>query len=883
MRSFSLRTRTLLGILIMLAALVGILLLLADSIIERNIRAVEANTAQEHVQQIANAFDDDIASLDRTTNDYATWDETYAFAVKPNPEYVTNNTSDSTFTNNNLSYVAVVNTVGTLVYARAFDLASQKEVPPPSDLRQFAGANARLLQHTDPANKLAGLVVLSDGPMLLSARPILTSLGQGPATGTLIMGRRLDEHEVVRLAAVTRLPISVTRLDAPALSPLLQQAATMIAAGQIIVTTPIDNQHMLGVTRIADLRDETGMLLSVELPRDIYHLGQQANREYTLALLIAGVLFGIIVFWMLDHTVLARITRLSAQVAAVDASQPKAQITITGRDEISQLGGAINQMLSGLAQAQHQLAKKERRYRQLIELDPDAIIVHDGQHIRYTNPAGARLLGGNTPESCIGWQVDATINTLAPADNDVPVVAERVLTYPDGTTVDAELVVLSFHDHDTTAIQVIVRNITERKQVEQALRTAKEAADAANRAKSQFLAVMSHELRTPLTAIIGYAELLELTLTTSADREALHGLDCIRSAGTHLLAIINNILNISRIEAGHMSVQPAPVKVSSMLYMVTDTIHTLAERNGNHFEIEEIDAVGEMETDEVHLRQILINLLGNACKFTHEGNVTLTMRVLPSATGTDVDQIAFVVRDTGIGMRSDQMNLLFRDFVQVDSSTTRTYGGTGLGLALSQRLAHLLGGAITVSSVFGEGSTFTLTLPRTLGADTTAVLGDPVALLAQPSAAAEAPPLFDVTQETRIVLVINDEQHIRTLLLQALAQPGLHIEIAATGAAGLDLAVTLMPDLIILDVHLPDRDGWMVLQQLKDDPETCTIPVLLLTVSQGVEQGIVLGAAGVLHKPVDTNPLAPELAAVLCDNVQRSAWALMESQRHPVL
>ncbi len=877
MGSVSLRTRTLLAILTLLAVLFGILQIFADSIIERSFRAVEVTTAQEHVQQGANALADSIASLDRTAHDYAVWDDTYDYVSKPNPKYITDNTADSTFTSNNLSFMAFVNSVGELVFARAFDLATQQEVPPPSGLRHFTGANARLLQNTDPAGHLDGLLVLADGPMLLAARPILTSLGDGPPAGTLIMGRRLDAHEVARLAAITRLKISVTPLDDTVLSPILQQAATQISTEQPIVTAPLDSQ-LLGVTHIADLRGGSGVLLSVNLPRDIYHLGEQATREYTLALLIAGALFGVIVFWMLDRSVLARIIRLSNQVAAVDSSQPEAQIMVTGRDEISQLGSAINQMLSGLMQAQQQLAENERRYRQLIELIPDAIIIHDGRKIRYTNPAGAHLLGGSTPEACIGQQVDAAISAFVPSGDDTPVIAEQVLAHPDGTTIDAEFVVLSFRDRDTSAIQVIVRNISQRKQVEQALRTAKDAADNANRAKSQFLAVMSHELRTPLTAIIGYTELVDLTLATSGNSDALCYLDRIRSAGTHLLAIINNILSISRIEAGRMPVDRTSVNVSAMLHIVIDSIQVLAEPNGNHFTTQGIDEVGLMETDEVHLRQILINLLGNACKFTHAGMVTLTVHVRPGATESDTDQIAFAVQDTGIGMRPDQIDLLFRDFVQVDSSTTRKYGGTGLGLALSRRLAHLLGGDITVTSTMGVGSTFTLTLPRTLGAETTPISISPIVIPAQLPATTQAPSSLSIMQDTRIVLVIDDDLHMQTLLIQALAQPGLHVEIAATGATGLDLAAALLPHLIILDTRLPDLDGCTVLQHMKDDPETCSIPVLLLASSEDAKQrGIELGAAEVLHKPVVTDPLAPEIAAVLCDNVQRSAWALMES------
>ncbi len=861
-RPASLRIRTLFAILIMLVVLVGSLLLLTDSIIGRSFRAVEERTVQEHVQQAANALGDSIASLERTTNDYAVWDDTYAFVAKPDPKYVTDNTTDATFINNNLSYVAFVNTTGTLVYARAFDLATAQEVPPPAELNRFDGPNARLLQHTDSAKPLAGLIILADGPMLLAARPILTSLGAGPARGTLLMGRRLDVHEIARLSQIARLPLTVIRDDAPALTPDVQQAATALAAGQSLVSIPLDSQRISGGTHVADLRGGPGVLLQLDLPRDVVLLGQQATREYTLLLLITDILFGAIVFWMFERTVLARIITLSAQVALVEVSRPDTQVYITGHDEISHLGGAINRMLHGLAHAHQHLAESERRYRQILELSPDAVIVHDGQHIRYSNAVGTRLIDNGLSADVISQPVPTTIRALVPRDDGSPVLVERTLTQPDGTTIEAELVVLPFRDRDTAAIQVIVRNITERKHTEQALRAAKEAADAASRAKSQFLATMSHELRTPITAIIGHVDLLNHTLSPSTNSEVRPHLGGIRAASTHLLAIINAVLDLSKIEAGHMSVQCAPVLVSSLLAIVADTIQPLATHNGNRFELRGSTTLGAMETDEVHLRQILINLLSNACKFTHEGLVTLTVTAGAEHDEANAEDVVFAVSDTGIGIRPDHLGLLFRDFGQIDASTTRKYGGTGIGLALSQRLAGMLGGRITVTSALGVGSTFTLTLPRTHSG------GDPSALSHRAVAPTEAPATPGVVPtpdalKTQFVLVIDDDSHVCDMFSQALAHPGLYFETAANGAEGLELAMALLPDLIILNVLLPELESWTVLRHLQEHPETCAIPVLLLGTDQHAERGLVLGTAGSLHNPLDHDQLTHAITSVL--------------------
>lgn len=674
---------------------------------------VEERAVAERVGQVVNALDNNLRGLSRTARDYAQWDDTYAFASEGDPEYIEVNFSVTTYFNNNLTYIAIVRPDGELVYGGGFDPTDEALTPPPATLSSFAGTDARLLlQHDNAEGELAGLLMLAEGPLLIAAQPILTSLGEGPPAGTLLMGRALDTSEVARLAELTRLPFALHRLDGAALPAELQTVAAALTDEGPTVTQVLDERHILGAAQIADLAGGPGLLLTLDLPREVYQLGQQTVRDYTLVLLSIGLLFGVLVLWVIERTVLRRTIRLSRQVAMIEAGRPETLVTVAGRDEVGQLGEAINQMLARQAQTQRQLAENEQRYRQLIELSPDAMIVHDGRQIRYSNSAGTRLLGHGQPAALVGQPLDSVIAAIAPRDDGAPALLERVLTRPDGSLIEVELVALPFRDGAAPATQVIVRNITERKQVEQALRSAKEAADAANRAKSQFLATMSHELRTPLAAIIGYAELLEQAITIAPLEEVLHDIGRIRAAGAHLLAIINDVLDLSKIEAGHMQLRSAPLRLDLLLQVVIDTVQPLAERNGNRLELRGAEGSGTMLSDEMRLRQILINLLSNACKFTHDGTVTLEVTTLAAADGAEDERISFAVHDTGIGIAPAQLGLLFRDFVQVDSSSTRKYGGTGLGLALSQRLAHLLGGEIVVVSEPDAGSTFTLSLPR---------------------------------------------------------------------------------------------------------------------------------------------------------------------------
>jgi GAF domain-containing protein/CheY-like chemotaxis protein len=368
--------------------------------------------------------------------------------------------------------------------------------------------------------------------------------------------------------------------------------------------------------------------------------------------------------------------------------------------------------------------------------------------------------------------------------------------------------------------------------------------EMADRHKSEFLANMSHELRTPLNAIIGYSEMLQEDATELGAEQFTEDLGRINAAGKHLLELINAVLDLSKIEAGKMELYLETFDVGGLVRDIAAVIQPLAAKNANRLELRGPDEAGTMRADQTKVRQALFNLLSNACKFTDRGTVSL---VVSRETVEGREMVVFRVSDTGIGMTSEQLGRLFEAFSQADAATTRRYGGTGLGLALSRRLCRMMGGDVSVESESRRGSTFTIRLPAVV-----AEVAEP------PRAAATGPAPLD-SPGVPTVLVIDDEAAVRDLMQRFLTREGFRVVTAAAGEEGLRRARELRPDAITLDVMMPGMDGWAVLSALKADVAVADIPVIMLTIVDDKNLGYALGAADYLTKPIDRERLVTVL------------------------
>jgi PAS domain S-box-containing protein len=440
-----------------------------------------------------------------------------------------------------------------------------------------------------------------------------------------------------------------------------------------------------------------------------------------------------------------------------------------------------------------------------------------------------------TPEDAVAGRPQ---KLLAIAEREGHVEDEGWRVRKDGTRFWADVVLTAVRDETGRLIGYakITRDLTERKHAEElAARTLQ--LQLANKLKGELLANMSHELRTPLNSIIGYTQLVATDETLELNPLATANLQTVLRNARHLLALINEVLDLSKIDAGQVSLHLEPVDPHQTLQAALALARPLAEEKGLALTLHVEPGVELVVTDETKLRQILINLVGNAVKFTDAGSVDVSL----APKGDERWEVR--VADTGAGIAAEHHDLIFQEFRQVDASLTRRQGGTGLGLAISRKLAHLMGGSLTVESELARGSVFRLELPRQLAQ-------------AAPPAAMPATPMPDGRP---LVLVVDDDPEALLLVAENLKESAFQVVIATSGESALELARELRPAAIILDVLMPRMDGWMVLRRLKADPATAGIPVLMLSFLENKALAHQLGAVDQRVKPLERATLVAAL------------------------
>ena len=503
------------------------------------------------------------------------------------------------------------------------------------------------------------------------------------------------------------------------------------------------------------------------------------------------------------------------------------------------------------------LASQEALYRTLIEAAPQAIWVADADgQVALLNKAWHEF-SGLTDEESLGTRWAEALHP-----EDLPdVLAKWERAYTHGETYSGECRFRAKDGSYETFIFIgtpvrddsgeiinwvgINTNIADRVQAEIALQEAKDSAEYANRTKSEFLATMSHELRTPLNAVIGFSEILCDEILGGINDEQRELVLDIRTSGNHLLAMINDILDLSKIEAGKMELQLESFSVKEAVTEVNTIINALANKKQVQLSLQ-FDQDVSIEADKIKFKQILYNLLSNAIKFTDEGGKITTK--------FDVSNLALLgsVTDTGVGISSQDRAKLFQPFTQLDASSTRAHSGTGLGLALTNRLIQLHGGKIWVDSEINEGSTFSFTFPLHQQEQK-------VEVTAPDTPNSETTASFD---NNRTILVAEDNEQAAQLLGIYLTEAGYQVEYATDGEEAIAKAAEIHPFAITLDILLPKKDGWQVLREMKTKPNLQSIPVIIVSVTEERQLAFGLGAVDHLVKPIDKEALFASLRSL---------------------
>lgn len=882
----TLRIKTLLTVSMILIALVVFLYVFSQTRLMDSYEDLERDSVTRNVQRAINALEDETENLENNTLDYARWDDTYAFVQTGDLEYVRLNLFEETFTGQRVNLMIFVNAAGEVVFSKALDLSPDRAVigAPPALINALT-QNPQLVPQTSLTSSTRGLLVLPQGPMIVAAAPILTSEGKGPIAGTLIWARYLNEAEIERLSQVVELDLKL--YISSALPPAMQEVHDTLSHDAPIQIVPVTEERAAGYGLLETLDESEHLIIHFEQPRSIYQQGKDSISTFILYLIGAGILVLAGLLFFLERTVLSRLANLTHDVSLIGGTrQISSRIAVNGRDELARLGENINEMLQRLESSQSALRKSEEKLRTVVTSAPVILFALDEQ--------GMFTLFEGRGVTDLGLQAGSLVGqSVFDIYRDEPQIVESCRIALQGSAVKA---VIDFNQQFWETWYTPVRdngrvigvigvstNITDRIRAEEQLRRARDAAESANRAKSTFLANMSHELRTPMNAIIGYSDLIMGGLYGQVTEQQVDRLSRVIENGKHLLNLINDVLDLSKIESGKMELHLENFDVRTLVEMTVALVQPLLDKNENRLHVYVQDEVNTMFADPTRVRQVLFNLLSNAAKFTTKGDIWLRV-------AADHEMLRFEVEDTGVGIPKEQQAAIFEEFVQADSATTRRFGGTGLGLAISRRFCQMMEGSLTVDSEPGKGSVFTMILPVSVP--------DKSEYRPRYSKLRTTDTLKPVIVKQRgTVLLIDDDDTVHEMLAHYLRDENLEVVTATTGREGIDLARKIKPDVIVLDVLLPEMDGWVVLSLLKGDPILAQIPVIMLSIVEDKNIGYTLGAADYLTKPIDpdrlrkvvkqhyedSNKILPALVVEDDESTRQMMRDLLESEGRRVL
>lgn len=661
--------------------------------------------------------------------------------------------------------------------------------------------------------------------------------------------------------------------------------------------------------------------LQAELAGELEHVAQ---------IVMGMIAVGIILSFFFSRFLTRKLKQITAATKGFAEGRFDVKLPLNAQDEIGVLANAFQGMIDQVRQRGESIKEKEAALRAILNTAADGIMTVNSEGIVESfNQAAERIFGysssevvgenftmlypspfremfvenleeynktgfaklvGKTTEA-LGRRRDGGLFPIELAMSEVQLGSRKVFTtilrdVSDRKSSEAELSALTevlrnstdqkWNDDELSRLdkplhERVKEHTAAAKLVISELEVARDKALGANRAKSTFLANMSHELRTPLNAIIGFSEDMKEEAQEAGREDFVKDLDTIIGAGKHQLALINEILDLAKIEAGRMDLVSEEFDVSSLVRGLGEFMDILVKKNGNELSIKCPSDIGSMVGDQIRIRQILVNILSNACKFTENGTISLTVS---QERKNDTATIVFAIGDTGIGITREQLQHLFQPFQQADTTTSRKYGGTGLGLTISERFCRMMGGHIHVESELGKGSTFTVSLP----VEAEDIHDSKVFSMEKSLASSHFSFSLDQSETDshphvegnhRQILVIDDDAAVCELMQRFLGKAGFHVQTAFSGEEGYRLAKKLKPSAITLDAVMPGMDGWELLVKLKGDPNTHDIPVIMVTMVDDQTRGLALGASEYVNKPIDWHRLIDLLERASQDGLKK--------------
>jgi PAS domain S-box-containing protein len=713
-----LRTRVVIVVMATTLCLSAILFGVLQTVLTRDYEQIENKYMQQNLDRIQFAIDEQEINISKLLSAYAVWDATYTFVEDSNQAYIDNYFVAPTFVNSEINIFAIIDNSGKIIHAENFDLRKRVEAPLSEETKN-AISDSYILCHTLQKGPI-GILQTGEGPLLFATYPILTSMAEGPVHGTVLMGRYLDDRLIEILSTLTKLPITINKLED--FNTKNANNIPALSAGNPVLIKPFDSKTLSGYYIVSDIHGNPYLVVGAQTPRDIYSQGRITILWLLLGIaVIAGAIILAIVLF-LDRLVLSRLKILSNFAAGISREGTfSSRVYLKGQDELAGLSNEMNAMIAKLAAVNNSLLESENKYSTLVEKSSDGIILITDEKVTYANPRMLQILGMNQEELLGSNNLSFTNNKFRAKASDmyykrlngesVEGSYEIELDRKDGTSipveVSAKVIKLNYQNCD----MVIFRDITERKLMEEKIielynkeKSQRQELEEEAQERSLFIDILAHELRNPLTPIISSSELLQDLEKGDSNPIQRKLIANIRNGTDKLARKLEELLDMARYSRGSFTLNRQKVETKSYLEEVISRFKPALEKRQQRLNVEIADGLPVMEIDPSRIDQVLVNLLSNASKFSPEQSC-INIKAFLNEGRLEID-----VEDQGIGISPDDQTKLFRPYFRVKQSNAKV-SGLGLGLTVCKKIIEAHGGIIWITSLVGQGSTFSFRIP----------------------------------------------------------------------------------------------------------------------------------------------------------------------------